>query len=298
MSTATPSISLKLRSSPQVLALVRSLLSEVAALLALDQELLDDLKTTVSEACNNVVTHAYPPPGGPVEILVGIVPAGIEVRIRDEGSGIAAVAEPSEDEPAEDEEGLGFAVIRALTKEFEVGARTDGGTEVRMVLAGEREGMRLLRDPGKAQPEDSFTQHLDGDVVVSVSPVALTGGLMGRLARALAASAGFSLDRFSDIYLVTDALAAHVANAASRGRIGFALSAQELRLELAVGPCRPGSGERLSSKGMSGPFPLALLTDELAVEAIGDEELVRAALIDPDREATSRRPAPPVRRRP
>jgi anti-sigma regulatory factor (Ser/Thr protein kinase) len=273
---SAPSIVLRLVSSPAALSLVRSVLAEVGELLALDQELLDDLKTTVSEACNNVVMHAYPSGEGALEILVAVVPAGLEVRVRDEGRGIEPGAAPQEGE-----EGLGFAVLRALTQELDVAARPEGGTEVRMVLAGERDGKQLLRSPGEAAPEDGFASQLSGDAVASVSPAALVGGLMGRLARAIAANVGFSLDRFSDIYLVTDALAAHVARSASSDRVGFAVSAEELRLELVIGPCRRGSGERLSSKGMWGPFPLALLSDELAVEPLGDhEELVRAVLID------------------
>ncbi len=50
--------------------------------------------------------------------------------------------------------------------------------------------------------------------MVSLSPVTLLTGVLGRLARTLAATAHFSLDRFSDVYLVTDTLAAHAAAAA------------------------------------------------------------------------------------
>src|SRR5258707_5799480 len=50
---------LQLDSSPETLTLVRGALGGMADLLSLDVELLDDLKTAVSEACNNVVMHAY-----------------------------------------------------------------------------------------------------------------------------------------------------------------------------------------------------------------------------------------------
>jgi serine/threonine-protein kinase RsbW len=52
-------VRLRLESRPQTLTIVRGMLGGVAELLAIDPELLDDLKTSVSEACNNVVLHAY-----------------------------------------------------------------------------------------------------------------------------------------------------------------------------------------------------------------------------------------------
>ena len=52
-------------------------------------------------------------------------------------------------------------------------------------------------------------------MVVSLSPVTLLAAVLGRLARTLAATAHFSLDRFSDVYLITDTLAAHAATAAA-----------------------------------------------------------------------------------
>ena len=56
----SPSVRLELDSRPETLTLVRGMLGGVGELLAVDPELLDDLKTAVSEACNNVVLHAYP----------------------------------------------------------------------------------------------------------------------------------------------------------------------------------------------------------------------------------------------
>jgi anti-sigma regulatory factor (Ser/Thr protein kinase) len=50
-----PIVGLLLRSKPQTLTIVRGMLSGLAELLEMDPELLDDLKTSVSEACNNVV---------------------------------------------------------------------------------------------------------------------------------------------------------------------------------------------------------------------------------------------------
>jgi anti-sigma regulatory factor (Ser/Thr protein kinase) len=275
MSAVAPTVRLELTSRPQTLTLVRGMLAGVAELLALDPELLDDVKTAVSEACNNVVVHAYPDEPGPLDVLLYISREGVEVLVRDRGAGIPPGA--LVDERAE---GIGLAVMRALAQELDLRPGPDGGTEVRMQFSAEREGKLLFEAPAPAAADDGFDQHLQGEAVASLSPVELVGAVLGRLARALAANARFSLDRFSDIYLVTDAIAAHAAAAAAGERIYFALQSDDRRLDLTVGPFRGGSGSNLAKDAETRAFPLALLTDELAIEPAGEHELLRAALVD------------------
>src|SRR5205085_8257226 len=111
--------------------------------------------------------------------------------------------------------------------------------------------------------------------IVSLSPLTFVGGVLGRLARALAARARFSLDRFSDVYLVTDALAAHAIQAASSSRIGFGISTDTRRLELTIGPFRPGASSLLTGAAQSEVgSALRRLSDELHVDAFdGGESL-------------------------
>ena len=73
-----------------------------------------------------------------------------------------------------------------------------------MDFAVTRDGRRLLTAPEPATPDGELPPAQEGEVVVSLSPVTLLPGVLGRLARTLAATAHFSLDRFSDVYLVTD----------------------------------------------------------------------------------------------
>ncbi|MGZ4182370.1 MAG: ATP-binding protein [Solirubrobacteraceae bacterium] len=277
MTNDWPTVRLDLDSRPETLTLVRGALGGVADQLALDPELLDDLKTAVSEACNNVVMHAYDDEPGPLDVLLYARQDAIEVVIRDEGSGIDAV-------PAADDrlQGVGLPVIRALTQHSEFRSRPEGGTEVRMVFAGEREGKRLFRKPARATPEEQWTDQLSGDAVVSLSPVSFVGGVLGRLARALAAKARFSLDRFSDVYLVTDAIAAHAARAALGERIAFSMSTEVRRLELTIGPFRDGTGSWLSenegSQDVGGA--LSMLSDEVEVRPVADGEMLHVVMVD------------------
>jgi serine/threonine-protein kinase RsbW len=268
-------ITLELPSIPENLTLVRGMLGGVAELLAMDAELLDDLKTAVSEAANNVVMHAYGGEAGPLAIELSVTDEGLEAVIRDEGIGISELA------PVEDRiQGVGLPVMEALSQHADFRRKDDGGTEVRMLFPAHRNGRPLFGLPALAAPEDGWSSHLSGDAVVSLSPVALLASVLGRLARALAATARFSLDRFSDVYLVTDSIAAHAAHAAIGDRIGFSLQASPRRLELRIGPFQAGSSELLKEGNSRSKSPLVLLSDELEVEPAEGGETLRVVMID------------------
>jgi serine/threonine-protein kinase RsbW len=252
------------------------MLGGVAEPLAIDPELLDDLKTAVSEACNNVVLHAYDGEPGPMEVRLYVDPDLIRVTVEDHGVGIPAGALNGDRSS-----GIGVPVIRALTQDAQFTTADGGGTRVQMDFAIRRAGRELLLAPAAAGPDDASEPPEAGEIVVSLSPVTLLTGVLGRLARTLAATAHFSLDRFSDVYLVTDTLAGHAASTAAGSRIGARLVAQERRLELEVGPFRSGTGQLLSAPA-AGPVgsPLALLSDQVSVEHADGGELVRVVVID------------------
>jgi serine/threonine-protein kinase RsbW len=272
-------VRLRLESRPQTLTIVRGMLGGVAELLSIDPELLDDLKTSVSEACNNVVLHAYGGEPGPMEVGLFITEDQFSVRVCDQGVGMAAPP------PAGDvSQGIGLSVIRALTEDVQFSSAPGGGTEVRMDFSVRRDGRKLFEAPPIATQDADMTPAADnreGEVIVSLSPVTLLPGVLGRLARTLAATAHFSLDRFSDVYLVTDTLAAHASNAADGHRIEARLNAADRRLELVVGPFRKGTGSRLDVQGTDHPAsPLVLLSDQVSVQEAGDAELLRVVVID------------------
>ena len=268
-------ITLELPSIPENLTLVRGMLGGVAELLSMDAELLDDVKTAVSEAANNVVMHAYGGDPGPLAIQLSITDEGLEAVIRDEGVGISELV------PVEDRiQGVGLPVMEALSQQADFRRKDDGGTEVRMLFPAQRNGRPLFGLPVSAAPDDGWAENLSGDAVVSLSPVVLLASVLGRLARALAATARFSLDRFSDVYLVTDSIAAYAARAASGERVGFSLTAAPRRLELRIGPFDAGSAALLRDENSRSKSPLVLLSDELEVEQADGREMLRVVMID------------------
>jgi serine/threonine-protein kinase RsbW len=269
-------VGLQLQSRPQTLTIVRGMLSGVAELLEMDAELLDDIKTSVSEACNNVVLHAYGDQVGPMTIHLFADEEAIRVVVLDEGVGLGGSP------VSEDSHGIGVSVIQALTSDARFEAREGGGTQVSMRFEGSRDDHHLYTAPDAvAADADDLPEVADGEVGLSLSPVSLLTGVLGRLARTLAATAHFSLDRFSDVYLITDTLAAHAGRAAESDRITARLSAGERRLEVALWPFRAGSAAVLQS-GSADPVgsPLAHLADEISVREYGTGEAIDVVVVD------------------
>lgn len=274
-----PCVGLALESRPETLTLVRAMLSGIAELLRLDPELLDDVKTAISEACNNVVLHAYPGgEPGPLWVEIYVLREAVAARVRDHGIGIQEL------ELLDDSHmGVGIPVMRALAERAEFYCPDSGGTEVLLRFSGLRDGELLYEPPGKAIPDDGWSRRLSGDAVATISPVTMVGTVLGRIARTLAASARFSLDRFSDVYLVTDALAALAASERVEDRVAVSLRTDSRRLEFSVGPLQPGSVERIQREAArpAGPSPLTALSDELEGDMQPDDaEVLRLVMLD------------------
>jgi serine/threonine-protein kinase RsbW len=99
------------------------------------QEVLGDLKLALTEACTNSVRHAYLDGEGTVEIAYELHSDRLIVEVSDHGEGF----KPPDDagrvlEDGElSEGGLGIAIIEALSDEFEISERADGGSHLRFV---------------------------------------------------------------------------------------------------------------------------------------------------------------------
>jgi len=256
-------------------ALARGMLSAAAETLGIDGTLIDDVNIAVSEACNNVVLHAYGSAVGPLVVDFRLDDFGIEVIVSDRGVGIVDRA------PSEGRLGVGLALMEALADRAEFTPSCGGGTDVLLSFACQWRWPGEFESPVGGGSWQSNAA-LAGDVVVRVCELPLLDAVMGRLTTMVAASARFSIDRLSDVRLMTDAIAADSAEAAPRARIGFALSSAVRTVELTVGPFDGTAAtrlrERLTSPAAS--LPLRLL-NELKFERSGAMTVVRAVIDDP-----------------
>lgn len=111
------------------IAIVRHAFGALGEAYDVDADTLSDIRLAVTEACTNVVVHAYPDGrDGPLEVRASISEEGLTVVVRDEGHGIA----PRPDSPGL---GLGLPLIASLAETVELGRGVDERTEVRMTFS-------------------------------------------------------------------------------------------------------------------------------------------------------------------
>lgn len=128
-SPPAPDLELTLPALAENVAVIRHVLSGVGEALALPVEVISDVKLAVSEACANVIVHAYPADdAGLLSFALTALPDQLEVVVRDAGLGMA----PRADSPGL---GVGLPLIASLAATLELGSPAEGGTEVRMRFA-------------------------------------------------------------------------------------------------------------------------------------------------------------------
>lgn len=127
--TATPDLELKLPARAENVAVIRHALGGLAEAVDVGEQALADIKLAVTEACTNVVIHAYDGAEiGMLEVAAAIDDRTLTVAIRDNGRGIL----PRPDSPGL---GLGLPLIATLAQSLELGSDTEEHTEVRMTFA-------------------------------------------------------------------------------------------------------------------------------------------------------------------
>jgi stage II sporulation protein AB (anti-sigma F factor) len=96
---------------------------------------LTEMKTVVSEAVTNSIIHGYNnDPNGIVYITVTIEDNLVELKIKDEGIGIADVEEARQPlfttKPDLERSGMGFTIMENFMDEVEVCSEPGSGTEI------------------------------------------------------------------------------------------------------------------------------------------------------------------------
>jgi serine/threonine-protein kinase RsbW len=221
---ADDEVRLVLPAIPENVAVIRQAMTGMTEALGIGPGVLADMKTAVSEACNNVVVHAYPDddPARPVEVVATARDGDVAVTVRDGGRGIA----PEEADLDTDRDGVGLSLIMALSDGVEIEGVAGQGTEVRM---------RFVPDEEDREEQDR--------VRPGAGP--LLAAVLGRTVAMVAARANFSLDRLSDAQLVSDAIAAHALAHTADGPLRVEVDDRERALALRVGPLEAEGGQQV-----------------------------------------------------
>lgn len=139
LATMQPDMELALPARAENIAVVRHALGALGETFAVDEQLLSDIRLAVTEACTNVVVHAYPADrDGPLEVLASVNDDELTVLVRDAGAGIAP-------HPGSPGLGLGLPLIASLTESLRLGEAESGHTEVAMTFS-------LAPSPDREEP--------------------------------------------------------------------------------------------------------------------------------------------------
>ena len=252
-----PNIRLSLPSRAENVVLVRQVLTGLGEGVGLSAADLSDIGTAVTEACNNVVLHAYGEGVGPLELEASVSAGRVAVTVRDRGDDPGAGG-PS---TAGEHRGVGVTVIRALTERVKF-RRTEGGMEVQMEFAAT--GTRPPAQPvGRAAtarqtspPYDDTARDGGTAVAIAIAPAALARTVLPRVLSAMAGRAHFTTDRLNDVQLVADALSARAGELPGAGRLEVGVRVKPHELELQIGPLYTARPAELIASSSSSTAPL------------------------------------------
>ena len=118
-------IRLTLPAWPENVAVVRHVVGALSEALDLPPNVADDMRLAVTEACTNVVRHAYSDDGGTIDVVVRLQRRALDVIVADSGRGI----EPSPDTSGP---GLGLPLIAALAESLEIERSAGAGSRLTM----------------------------------------------------------------------------------------------------------------------------------------------------------------------
>jgi serine/threonine-protein kinase RsbW len=120
-------LELTLPARAENVAVVRHAFGGLGDVLDVPDQTLSDIKLAVTEACTNVVVHAYPDGEGPLAVRARVDERMLTVVVADDGRGIS----PRPDSPGL---GLGLPLIATLAESLELGTGPTDQTEVRMTF--------------------------------------------------------------------------------------------------------------------------------------------------------------------
>jgi serine/threonine-protein kinase RsbW len=234
------SLRLSLPARSENVAVVRHAIAGLAEALGMSETKIADLKTVVTEACMNVVLHAYgEDEEGGLEVVATPGEGELEIRVRDFGSGIRPRADVEHASLK-----LGLPLIAALSSSFEIRGGLGQGTEVCMRLALAANGTDPLAEPAGTDAAEQDIPDVSPGAELS-APGDLAGPVVSRVVSMLAARSDFSVDRLSDAVLIGDAISAFAPQGFSGGPVRLLIEDGDGTVDLRVGPMADGAGEKL-----------------------------------------------------
>jgi serine/threonine-protein kinase RsbW len=129
-------IEMKVPCDPKFLSVVRLAVAAAAARAGLAVAEIDDVKVAVSEACTNVMEHAFPPGDDLARqtftVRICVKDGELRLEVLDEGSGFDPKHLPAADieDIAEREGGLGIFLMHGLMDEVRIESAPGSGTRV------------------------------------------------------------------------------------------------------------------------------------------------------------------------
>ena len=227
--TATE-LRLTLPATAENVMVVRQAVAGLGEALGLPGMRIADLKTVVTEACNNVVLHAYDEVPGPMLVTAEPGEGELEIEVADEGHGFRPRANQGDASL-----GLGLPLIAALSDSFEI----SGGAS-----QGSRTTIRFSYAPPDFSNNGTPTERPE-ELAMAITPGVMVRPVLARVIGALAARAEFSVDRLADTVLLGDAVSSSEGENFSDGLVALSIRDDTGRLEVRVGPMVTGGGEKL-----------------------------------------------------
>ena len=122
-------VSLIVPAVPDSIAVIRQTVSGICEALGADTRAVGDIKLAATEACTNVVLHAYTNGDtGTIEVDAYAAEDELRLLVRDHGAGMTPA-------PMAEGLGLGLPLIAALTSTLTILEPENGGTEVSMTFS-------------------------------------------------------------------------------------------------------------------------------------------------------------------
>jgi serine/threonine-protein kinase RsbW len=233
---ADTELQLELPARAENVMVVRQALAGLGEALGLPGQRVDDVKTVVTEACNNVVVHAYDEgQEGPMIVTATTDEDRVSIAVSDRGRGF----QPRASEEGTSTLGIGLPLIASLSDSFEISGGAGSGT---MTVA------HFALRPTENGAAPAAPSAASGELELAIAPGEVVRPVLARVIGALAARAQFSVDRLSDTVLLGDAVSAHPGDDFTAGRIEVAITDAGGSLGIRVGPLVEGGGERILSQ--------------------------------------------------